>query len=214
MIALYILCGIVAVIALLLSSPVSLYFYFRDDIKLTLRVWGVPIPLLPRIEKMSTQKPTISETQIPSKRSKLDEIKETFGIDSVGAVIYWLKHLVSLFTKTLGRLCGAITVRQLRLEMRVSGEDAAAAAVHHGEVCTAVYPLLATLMHFVRIKKHDVDIRPDFLGRGNAVLAEVKANISLWKLAGAAILFLCGLLKIYFKNDTKPKTERTVTNNG
>ena len=71
----------------------------------------------------------------------------------------------------------AVTVRHLHLELRVPGEDAAATAVHYGQVCAVAYPALTLLYAGMCIKDHTVRIGPDFAGEGGAVLIAVRGAV-------------------------------------
>ena len=196
MVALYILLGLVALICLLLCSPVSLHFYYREDPRLVLRVWGIPFHLLPSPQKEAapaTDTPPAPKTEKPS---LLKELETTYRQDGLSATLQWVKRLAAVFSRAVGRLLRAVTVKNLRLEMRISGEDAAASAVHYGEVCTVLFPMLAVITGNLRVKRQTVDVRPDFSEQGTAVLIDCRLGISLWRLAGAAIGLGFGMLRL------------------
>lgn len=219
MIALYIIGGLLALIALLLSSPVSVRFFYRDTPTLILRVWGYPIKVLPRPpagEAPAKATPDIQkDTKQKEKSSFLDELQASFKEDGVGAILHWMGELAEILKRALGRLLRAVTLKELRLEMRISGEDAAAAATNYGKVCAVFYPLLGAVSTGIRIKKHDIDLRPDFMEEGSAVFLDITARISLWRLAGAALAAGFSLLCIYLKMDAHTDVnERMVNDNG
>lgn len=218
MIALYIIGGLLVLIALLLSSPVSVRFYYRDTPELILRVWGCPFRLLPRPpEETHPEKTSISSDPKPKeqKPSLLDELQASFREDGVGAVLRWMEQLAGILKRAVGRLLKAVTVKNLCLQMRISGEDAAAAATNYGKVCAVFYPLLGAVSAGIRVNKRAVDLRPDFMLEGAAVLVDVTVGVSLWRLAGAAVAAGFSLLRIYMKmDDYTDVKERTVNDNG
>lgn len=221
MIALYIIGGLLAFIALLLSSPVSVRFFYRETPELILRVWGYPIRLLPRppeqsaLEEKPAQK-SKKQTEKTDKPSFLSELHTSLKEDGIGTVLQLMGELAGVLKRTVGKLLRAVTVKNFQLHMRISGKDAAAAATNYGKVCAAFYPLFGALTAGIRVKKHDVDLRPDFVEEGNAVLLDVTARISLWKLTGAALTAGFSLLCLYMKIDNTPADikERTVNDNG
>lgn len=209
MIALYILLGLIALIGLLLSSPVSLHFYYRDDPRLTLRVWGIPFRLLPAPPKKEkeTAASDTAKTREKEKPPLLEELQTTFRQDGLSAALQWLKRLAAVFSKAIGRLFRAVTVKNLRLEMRISGDDAADVAVRYGEVCAVLFPVLAVIIGNLRVKRQTVDIRPDFSEAGTAVLVDCRLGVSLWRLAGAAVGFGWGMLRLSLSSEKAEETD-------
>ena len=209
MTAVYILLGIAALLCCVLFAPVTFDFYYREQPRLTVRVWGVPLRLLPQKEKKQ-KKEKKAKKQKKEKETPdfLETLGNSFREDGLGATLHWLSKLAGLLKTAAGRALRAVSVRHLRLEMRVSGEDAAATAVHYGQVCTAVYPTLALLYGGMRIRKRSVRIEPDFADEGGAVLVAVCGHVAVWRLCGAALGFLFGFLKMYIKDK---QTERTDT---
>lgn len=224
MIALYIIGGLLALIALVLSSPISVrFFFYREAPELVVRVWGVPKRVLPRPPKKHSEKKPIKKAKKQKKKTKdekpsvFKELIDTLKEDGVGSILRMMGELSVILKQAVGGLFRSVTVTNLQLQMRVSGKDAAAAATNYGKVCAAFYPLYGVFRSGVRVKKQDVDIRPDFLEEGNAVLIDVTARISLWKLTGAALKVGWSLLRLYIQketNETVDIKERTVKDNG
>lgn len=209
MTAVYILLGIAALFCLILFAPVTFNFYYRGQPRLTVRVWGIPLHLLPQKEKkQKKKKPKKREKEQEKKTSSfLKSLSDSFREDGLGATLHWLGRLAELLKTAAGRMLRAVTVRHLHLELRVPGEDAAATAVHYGQVCAVAYPALTLLYAGMRIKDHTVRIGPDFAGEGGAVLIAVRGHVAVWRLLGAGIGFLCGFLRMYIKDKQKERTD-------
>lgn len=209
MTAVYILLGIAALLCLILFAPVTFRFYYREQPRLIVRVWGVPLHLLPQKEKKPKKKKQKEreEKQEETASSFLKSLGDSFRKDGLGATLHWLGRLAGLLKTAAGRMLRAVTVRHLRLELRVPGEDAAATAVHYGQVCAVAYPALTLLYAGMRIKERTVRIGPDFAGEGGAVLVEVCGHVAVWRLLGAAIGFLCGFLRMYIKDKQEERTD-------
>jgi hypothetical protein len=212
MLALYILGGLIALFCLLLSSPIFLQLRYEEGVlHLILKVWGTPFTLLPSPPKEKiVKKDTVSDNK-KQKNRLLVELETTFKQDGVGAVVHWMGQLAGMLSRAIGRLLKAVTVKHLKLHMRVSGEDAAAVATNYGTVCGTFYPAYGALCAVVKVKKQDICIDPDFLEQGSGVLLDMICRICLWRVLGAAIAFFWDLIRLYFSTDTV-KTERTIQN--
>lgn len=212
MLALYIALGLIALVCLILSSPVSVRFQYQEEPSLVVKVWGQPFTVLPRPEKSESDKQTASATQKEKPKNRLlTELETTFREDGIGAVLHWVKVLAGMIGRTVGRLLKAVTVKRLKLHMRVPGEEAADIATNYGKVCSAFFPLYGMLCTVVKVKKQDVCIDPDFLQQGGGVLVDLYCRISLWRVTAALIAVLWEILCLYITSDTK-KTERKITN--
>lgn len=220
MIALYIIGGLLALIALLLSSPISVHFFCRETPELVLRIWGLPVRMLPRpsveeaVVSTSEKAEQKTEKQKKDKPSFLLKLQESLKEDGIGTILQLLGELAGVLKRTIGRLLRAITVKEFRLQMRISGDDAASTAINYGRVCAAFYPLFGAVCAGMRVRHHDVDLRPDFAEEGSAVLVDITACVSLWRLTGAVIAAGWSLLWTYVKLDESDKSERTVNTNG
>ena len=198
MTALYIIGGILLFLALLLSSPVSLRFYYHETPLCVLRVWGVPIRLLPREQKQTvSQTNTVKAEKKPS--AVLVRLQESFQQDGVTATLAFLGEAAKLLASSTGKVLCGIRIRLMRIELRIGGEDAAAAAIHFGEVCAVLYPLLSVIGCHLRIQKRDVNVRPAFDGQGTAALLDIRCGISLWRVCGTLLASLVKFVRIQLK---------------
>ncbi len=196
--ALYIIGGILLFVALLLSSPVSLRFYYNQTPLCVLRVWGVPIRLMPRKQKQTVpEKVEVKSEKKPS--AVLARLQDSFKQDGVAATLGWLGKAARLLTTSVGKVVCGIKIRLMRIELRIGGEDAAAAAIRFGEVCAVLYPLLSVIGCHLRIQKRDVQVRPDFEGQGTAALLDIRCSISLWRVCGTLCASFVRFIRIQLK---------------
>ncbi len=200
MVALYCIAGLLLLLALLLSTPLSVRCFYREMLQVTLRIWGIPVQLLPRPNvESTTEKAASGKTE--KKPSFLTQLRESFEQDGVGATLQWLSQLAGLLSKTAGKLLDAVLIKSLQLEMRIGGEDASAVALHYGEFCAVFYPLYALISTRLNIRKQHIDLRPDFAQEGAAVLLDITARISLWRLLLAALFCGFSFLRMNLKTD-------------
>ena len=187
-----ILAVIAALIAAVLFAPIYARVRYDGTLTVRLRVWGIPITLLPSDEDEEQEEPAPSTPR--KKTSKTAELKRelsrSFHEDGVGATLRYLGELASMASQAIGRLLRSVTVDRLRLEMRISAVDAADTAVRYGEVCAVLYPALAVVERAMRVRRREVRVEPGFLADGSAVFADIRLHIWVYRAAGAAIALL------------------------
>lgn len=188
-----ILLVLAALIVAILLVPIYVRVRYDGTLTVRLRVWGIPITLLPSDEEDEPE----GSAAVSSPRRKAGkaaelkrELGRSFREDGVGATLRYLGELGSLASRAVGRLLRAVTVDRLRLEMRISTADAADTAVRYGQVCAALYPTLAVLERAMRVRRREVRVEPGFLADGSAVFADVRLHIWVYRAAGAAIALL------------------------
>ncbi len=187
-----ILAVIAALIAAALLVPITARVRYDGTLTVRLRVWGIPITLLPRDEEDEPQQPAApSPRKKASRAAELKrELSRSFREDGVGATLRYLGELASMASRAVGRLLRAVTVDRLRLEMQISAADAADTAVRYGEVCAVLYPTLAVIERVMRVRRREVRVEPNFLAENSAVFADVRLHIWVYRAAGAAIALL------------------------
>ncbi len=186
-----ILAVIAALIAAVLFVPIYACVRYDGTLTVRLRVWGIPITLVPSDEQDERQTPAAPSRHKPSKAAELKrELTRNFREDGVGATLHYLGELGAIASRAVGRLLRAVTVDRLRLEMRISAPDAADTAVRYGQVCAALYPALALVERAVRVRRREVRVEPNFLADGSAAFADVRLHIWVYRAAGAAIALL------------------------
>ena len=111
-------------------------------------------------------------------------IKDTSGVVK--------KYLNSLFVRHL-------VVKELFLEMTVTGDDSADTAEKFGKISAAVYPSLGFLHSKLKIRNRNVKITPDFLGEKNKARFKVIISIKPFWLVYSSLHFALRLLVRFIK---------------
>lgn len=187
-----ILLVIAALIAVILLVPIYARVRYDGTLTVRLRVWGIPITLLPSDEEDEPDEPaTPSPRKKPSKAAQLKrELTRNFHEDGVGATLRYLGDLAAILSQAVGRLLRAVTVDRLHLEMRISAADAADTAVRYGQVCAALYPTLAVIERAMRVRRREVRVEPAFLAESSAAFVDVRLHVWVYRAAGAAFALL------------------------
>lgn len=203
--AVYSLLALLALVLLVLFVPVYGRVAYEGELTARIRVLGIPITLTPRPEKPSKKsgkKPNKAKRRTPKedKPSKWQEIKALLKEDGVGSTLGFLKEVAGLAGRTANKALRAVTVKSLRLHLRIATEDAATTAQRYGQVCGVLYPTLALIEHKVRVCHHQVRVEPNFLLEQSAVRFDVRFRVAPWRLLGAGVTLLWGFLTLREKN--------------
>ena len=205
---LYSLLGLLVLLMVVLSVPVYGRVAYDGAFSVRIRVLGVPITLIPQPE---TEKKTATSSakKKEQKPSKLKELSDLMKQDDVAGTLHFLGEVAALAGKTVGRLLRSITVNRLDLQMRIATDDPSVTAQRYGQICSVLYPSLALIERWVRIRHRQMRVEPNFLLTDTAVRFDIRLQVSLWRLLGAAVALLWGFLMI--KEQSNPQITKEVS---
>ena len=191
----YVLLGLAALLVLVISVPIYGRIAYDGDLSVKIWVLGIPIPLLPRSQQTEATASAAKGRKKPTdKPSKTRELLDLLRQDDVGGTVRFVCNVAALAGRTVGRLLRAITVNRLQLQLLVATGDPADTAQLYGQVCGVLYPALELIGHTVRIRRRDIRVEPNFLLERGSARFDVRLQVSLWRLLGAAIALLWGFL--------------------
>ncbi len=207
MLFVYILLGLLGAVLLALLVPVyGRVVYDGEQLRVRVRVLGVPITLLPRPEKArpdTGDKPRRTGKGKKPAPSKWQELTQMFREDGPAATLHYLSELARLAGQAVGRLLRAVTVDKLHLELLVATADPSDTAVRYGQVCGVLYPALAAISGPVRIRRRQVRVEPNFLLEKSDVRLDVRLHVGVYRLLWAAIVVLVRFLVITDSEENK-----------
>ena len=206
---LYSLLGLLVLLIGALSVPV--YGRITYDGALSARMWvlGIPFTILPKEKTEKKKRPAKKGAAKEQKPSAVQELAALLKQDDVGGTLHFLGGVATLAGKTIGRLLRSITVSQLDLQMRIATDDVAVTAQRYGQVCGVLYPSLAMIERWVRIRRRHLRVEPNFLMETSAARFDIRLHVSLWRLLGAALALLWGL--IVLKEESNPQITKEVS---
>lgn len=208
MTAVYILLGVLGLILLLLLLPVRVGLRYQQD----LRVWVGYGPVKFRIYPSRREKETVqrkgkpdAKRRSPQKKTasvsdKLSEIADNMKRDSLSETLHEVQALLQLAGRTARQLLRAVTVSRLHVKIQVSAGEAAGTAVRYGQVCSVLFPALATLEQTLRIRNRQVEVTPGFGQEESRVWADIRVRAIPLRLLFVALMALLGFVK--WTNDT------------
>jgi len=225
MTALYIILGIIALFAALLSVPFVLRVEYAGSVALRLRwlfltVLRVPAPedKKPKKKKKKKEKEKKEEKEEKPKKEKEKKpnpLQKFYEYQGIAGFIELLRRTVEALKKFRHGLWRCFCIRELRLYMVVMGGEPQELVEKYGKTCAAVYPALGWLGAHLRSRPGKVraTINPDFTGLAQkeiACTAEISVIPSL--LIGAVIMLALRMgvhvvLK-FFKGAKEPKQKQ------
>ena len=187
MIALWIILGFFALIALLLSLKLRVFLVYLPD---------------GRHDKYQKNLNNTNRASEEPNEELTQMVFSVLGLRDIGSVAN-AKHAINSkgVSTTLNELLGVLKTllsrvwwllkrgvfKQFNLRIVVGEEDAADAAYGYGLVCSAVYPLVGLLDGAFRFRRRSIDVRCDFDAETTSVDFLAQFNIRLWPILRALI---------------------------
>lgn len=216
MIVLYILLGLIALLALLVSVPVVLrvtydggdpvvrlrYLFVsytvypqekKDPGKLRSYIDGVLAKLKEKRKERRRKKKPASSVPRPPKKSTWQKLREERGF--FGAIGYLLR-IVRQSASLGAYLVRKSYISRMKVHVSVGGDDAAQIALDHGKWCAALYPVLSLVLCSVRgYRKSDVRIVSDFLSGRDSYDIDIRLRVKPFHGIAGALRMLLALVK-------------------
>ena len=219
MVFLYILLGILLLIFLISLIRVQVFFFYSEDITLTLKLLFFKIKLLPQDEekkkkekkpkkekkekkkKEEEEKPEKDKKEEKKKPSLLAKLKDKHGVTGL---IDLFRSAANIATGMLKGIISHVVFEKLDVGIMLSGEDAASVALTYGKVCSALYPAINILAEATVCRDYNISIEPVFdPEKPTEVYADVHVYLRIIFVLGAALKagfrFLFLFLKAKFK---------------
>ena len=237
MTALYIIGGIILLIAVLLNIPVRAelsYIHSEFDIKVKY-LWLTLYPVKERPPKPEKKKkakkeppsPKIEECEIaeyteeeivPEQKAKEDtpikkkskKLKEKHKIDKdeLSEKLELIKMIIKSSKKGFKRLIKGIRIDDIALDFFVANEDAYEAAINYGKINIAVYNAIAFLRTFFSVSIDHVNISVRFNSNDSAYDGSLKLKIT----PHTALLTSASIFLNFLVNNYKDKKEKEKIN--
>ena len=170
MLWLYILLGIVLLIALVMFIPITLRASYKEEFWCAVYIGFVKLQLVPAK---------------PKKEKKKKKAKQQYGIEWL---LNLIKKVAELAVSALQDFFSHILVKKLSLSISVAGDDAADTAIKYGKYCAVVYPAVGTIVRVVKCKGYGVDINPNFSEKAETEINfDFAARIFAFRLIGLAV---------------------------
>ncbi len=160
---LYLFLGLLALLLLGLFVPVRLRFLFsKEQLRLTLRILGIPFRLWPRKTGRKEKVPADAPAKSAKAPKKPNAIKRIFAEHSLTESIRILCAYLRLLCERALWILKRIRFQNMRFSLTLAAGDAAETALLYGAACAAVYPLLAFLQTNLQFELKKAELRAAF----------------------------------------------------
>ena len=181
MVALYIIGGILLLIALILLLPITAQIKFRDDLNLKIKFLGITVYKLKQDEKPKTEKKKSESTDQKPKEKEQGIFSKLKAKHGFKGAIKELFDFASAVIREIKPQLLKIKFRKFKLDLIIVGEDAAMTAIEYGAVCGIVYPVLSFIDQNLNIKLKQINVEAGFKHKESefSTSFDVKANALL-----------------------------------
>ena len=160
MTALYIIGGIILLIALRLILPITAQIDFKDDFFVKVKYLGITVyKITPDEEQKPNEKAEKTEKPKEKQKGLFTKLTEKHGFK--GAVKEMVSFALDILKKTKKQIL-KIKLRNIKIDLIVVGSDAAQTAIEYGAVCSMVYPVLSVVEQNLNVKYKKINITAGF----------------------------------------------------
>lgn len=203
MIFLYILLGIFLILGLISIIPVGVDARYRTKLYCVAKIGFLRFRIVP--QKRKKKKPKSPEAKPKREKPKKEKndgvsIKKLFEQNGVSGIINIIKKIGSLAVGALKDVFSHVIIRELMVDITVSGENAADTALDFGYACTAVYPAVSAISQVCICKDFKVMVTPDFTeGAKSKAVCRFSGDIRIFWLIKAAVVHGFKALQLMLK---------------
>lgn len=210
MVALYIILGIVLLIAVLLICPITVRFSYAGKFSAKIKYLFISIKI-----PDNSKKPKKNNKE-NNKENKL-QIKEYAKKHGTADTVREICEIIKILYSRTMWLFKKLIFEKLFVDIKICGSNAAYTAIEYGGVCAAVYPVVSFISTNAKTDIKAVNISPDF-NEGNKSSAELSGTVKCRAIY--ALVTLVSVIKILTEREliklkAQPNNKsRRVQNNG
>lgn len=140
-------------------------------------------------------------------------IKQLYIDEGYDGIEKMLLNVGNALGSFFGKLIKTFTIDEFYLNMTVTGGDAADTAIKYGKLSSWLFPVLGKLASTCKMKKYDIEVNPDFLGKKNEASLYARIHVVPIHITNAAVVLAVTLafkvlFKILFANQKSKKSRK------
>lgn len=171
---LYTLLGIILFFIVLFLIPVRVCGHYDGTFTMYIKYAFLKFSIFPMKEKKEKPKKEKKKTEKPEeekeKKKKTKEKKDNIFLNfyknqGFEATLQLIADALNAAGGMFGGIFKHFVFRELYLSMSIVGSDAADTAIKYGKISSAVFPAMGFICSKAKVKKYDIDITPDFVGK-------------------------------------------------
>ena len=185
MVFLWILLGLVGLLALVPCIPVGAKASWHEALKVDVKVGPFAftvVPAPPKKKKKKPEKPPKAQKPKPPQKEKKPVPKPGFKDIRAALPLFW-----SVLQKTLRRTRRRICVSPLEASLVIGGDDLAETAQRYGYASTAVWTVMPRLEELMTIRHPHIHVGVDFTGVPTKAEGEIGFRFFVFDLVVIAL---------------------------
>jgi hypothetical protein len=196
--ALYVILGILLLIALVLCLRVNLHIKYKSELAIYLRILFVKIPLIPqrKSKKIKQKKKSQSADSPKVVTSEERQKKSPTLLENLGMI----KEVLAVFLKAFAK---KLKVKLARIHVKVATDDAAQTAILYGAVSGSIaliVELIDSYTNLSRLGKRSIIVESDFLSDRSEADISISLSISVFDAISVLLKSAFRYFKLKNKN--------------
>lgn len=186
---------LILLILLILILPIGIIIKHDEKTKIKLKIWFLSFDLSPKNKSDENEKN--NDSDLDSKENKGNKFSFGKMIKKNGLLgsVKFVYKLICVSLKTLKKLLRHVKIKELDLNIEITGEDAAKTAVKYGQVSSVVYGVLGIITSATTPKNYSVSIKPNFLETKD----RLRFKLNVYTTMFFVILTVAHFVKCYAK---------------
>lgn len=204
MTAIYIILGVLWLLALLALLPSSLTLKYREELEIEAKVIGKRIRLYPKSRKKTENAHTPPKKK-PKRVSKKTS-KDSAVSEKKKSVLETLGLIKEILATVIPKTAKRVKITSTRIIVNVGSDDAAKTALLFPAVNGAVLALVTYLDNknkFTGLDRSNIAVRADFLSNKLTADIEISFSLRLWHIAE---ILLAAALKYTIQKSMNERT--------
>ncbi|BED92341.1 MAG: hypothetical protein RsTaC01_0033 [Candidatus Paraimprobicoccus trichonymphae] len=193
---------IVVLIFLVLFLPLGLIIEYKKSLSVKLTFLGFSVNLISKKIKIGSK----SKKQKTDKKNNIISISDIIKKNGVLYLFKFARKVLTLISKFTKKILKKTKIKEFKLVLCISGEDALDISVKYGQACSVVYPSVSLINSICYIKNINIDIFPDFLSKKNYFEIKLDIKTKLFYVIYSVILFSLKYIKILKKGKIAPSS--------
>lgn len=225
MTALWILCGVLLFLALILFTPIGVELLYDGEITVSVRALCFRYRVMPkkqkkinlrkfskkRYEKMLAKEKKKAEKKAAKKAKKAASAKEDEQAEAKegekggkSKLVSDLWSMRSLIVRTIRSFIGRIRTERMRVRLLIGSDNAAKSALIYGAASNVAVDLQEILRTQTNLRREcEIAIGVDFTSEKTIAEAEIRLAVTVAGVIATAFGFIVGFLKQKIRQDKK-----------
>lgn len=209
MIAWIVILGVFFLLFVLLFLPVTADLSYVKEFSYRIKYAGFVLldsektVDIKKVKRKQRQKKSDDTSAQKSSGKEDNFFKKTYKQKGLLGSIRYFSEILMLLLKKLWFVVKRLKFTRFKLHITVATDNAASTAIEYGGICSAVYPILASLQTNADFKSKEINISADFDKTESIVIASISVTTRLIYFLIVAVSAIFEFLKLQRKEREK-----------